>query len=185
MTETFDQVFLGFSDAPGGGHLESVADIKAARRDADLLLSPEALTFVKLIVLHGLLPSEAYTQAFARKDEYDNIIKPEAPAYQARLLLKLEEVRDAIEEYRSEIREWTKTEACEIEMSYRSIMLDPNAKHSDRVAAGKALATLRGFDAVQPGLLAGATISINMGWEPKNLGGHHVQIKDIEGEVVK
>lgn len=180
MTETFDQVFLGFSDAPGGGHLESVADIKAARRDADLLLSPEALTFVKLIVLHGLLPSEAYTQAFARKDEYDNIIKPEAPAYQARLLLKLEEVRDAIEEYRSEIREWTKTEACEIEMSYRSIMLDPNAKHSDRVAAGKALATLRGFDAVQPGLLAGATISINMGWTPKNLNARPDLITDVE-----
>ena len=184
MTETFDQIFLGFSDAPGGGHLESVADIKAARRDADLLLSPEALTFVKLIVLHGLLPSEAYTQAFARKDEYDNIIKPDSPAYQARLLLKLEEVRDAIEEYRAEIREWTKTEACEIEMSYRSIMLDPNAKHSDRVAAGKALATLRGFDAVQPGLLAGATISISMPFTPNNLGHRPVTIDSTAEEVL-
>lgn len=166
----FDAVYLGHTDEIGGGHLEDAGDVAKARREEDgLLLSPEAERFVTLITLHGKLPSEAYTQAFSREDEYGNLIKPDTPAYQARILLRLPEIKEAIETQRAEIRSWTKTDVSEIEMTHRRIMMDPDAKHSDRIAAGKALSALRGFD-VQPELLQGASITISLPFAPKALG---------------
>ncbi len=166
----FDEMFLGTGEDAGCLHLESTSDIELARREeSGLLLSAEAEKFVKLICLHGMLPSEAYEQAFAKIDDFGNIIKPSAPAYQARLLLRLPEIKDAIEIQRAEIRSWTKTEAAEIELTYRSIMMSPESKDSDRVAAGKALSALRGFDAQPDVLASGATITIALPWTPNNL----------------
>ena len=180
MTEIipdFDAVFLGHSDEIGGGHLEDAGDVALAReREDGLLLSREAEKFVTLITLHGMLPSEAYTQAFAHEDEFGNLIAPDMPAYQARVLLRLPEIKEAIEQQRAEIRSWTKTDVSEIEMTHRRIMMDPNAKHSDRIAAGKALSALRGFDA-QPELLQGATIVVQMPFTPKPLGHQPVTIE--------
>lgn len=172
----FDQVYLGHSDEIGGGHLEDARDVTVARENENgLLLSAEAEKFVTLITLHGKLPSEAYTQAFSHEDEYGNLIKPDMPAYQARILLRLPEIKEAIEQQRAEIRSWTKTDVSEIEMTHRRIMMDPEAKHSDRIAAGKALSALRGFDA-QPELLQGATIVVQMPFVPKPLGHQPVTI---------
>lgn len=173
----FDAVFLGHSDEIGGGHLEDATDVTLARENENgLLLSPEAEKFVTLITLHGLLPSEAYTQAFAQEDEYGKLIVPDMPAYQARVLLRLPEIKEAIEQQRAEIRSWTKTSVEEVEMTHRRIMMDPNAKHSDRIAAGKALSALRGFDA-QPDMLQGATIIMQMPFTPKALGHQAVTIE--------
>lgn len=173
----FDAVFLGHSDEIGGGHLEDSRDVSVARQNENgLLLSAEAEKFVTLITLHGLLPSEAYTQAFAHQDEFGNVVVPDMPAYQARILLRLPEVKEAIEVQRAEIRSWTKTSVEEVEMTHRRIMMDPGAKHSDRIAAGKALSALRGFDA-QPEMMQGATIVVQMPFTPKPLGHHAVTIE--------
>lgn len=166
----FDAAFLGHSSEIGGGHLETARDVAKARDEEDgLLLSPAAEKFVKLIVLHGMLPSQAYTQAFAREDEFGTLIVPDMPAYQARILLKLPEVKQAIEAFRAEVREWCKTEVEEVEMAYRQIMLSPAAKDSDRIAAGKALAALKGYEAA-PEMLQGASITISLPFAPQQLG---------------
>ena len=172
----FDTFFLGHSTEFGGGHLESVADINEARDEEDLMLSQEAEKFCTLIVLHGFLPSDAYLQAFAREDEFGVLIKPDSPAYQARLLLRLPEVKQRIEEIRDEVIKWGKTSFEECEMNLRRIALDPANKESDRIAATKALSAMRGFDAVPQGLLAGATIQISMPFTPNNLGHRPVTI---------
>ena len=183
MTDTqelipdFDAAFLGHTTEIGGGHLETQRDVAKARDEEDgLLLSPAAEKFVKLIVLHGMLPSQAYTQAFAREDEFGNLIVPDMPAYQARILLKLPEVKLAIEMFKAEVREWCKTEVEEVEMAYRQIMLSPNAKDSDRIAAGKALAALKGYEAV-PEMLQGASITIALPFAPQQLGRRPVTIE--------
>jgi hypothetical protein len=183
----FDAMYLGFeADKPGGAHLATEADVAKARNEQEdhaLLLTDETEKFCKLIVLFGKLPSEAYNLAFS-KEVTDietgeiTVISPDLPAYQSRILLRQIEVKERIEELRKEIREWTRTEVAEVEMSYRSIMLDPGAKDADRIAAGKALAALRGFDA-QPELMPGATIQISLPFVPQQLTSHRV----IEGEA--
>lgn len=154
--------FLGYEDALPETKLPS---------DAELLISNQAEKFVRLIVLNGKLPSDAYMQAFATEDEYGNLIKPDVPSYKAKQLLKLPEVQSRIKEMRDEVVEWGKTSFEEVEMNLRSIALDAHAKHSDRINATKALSTLRGFDQ-QPdiGALAGAVINIALPWVPKIVG---------------
>lgn len=176
----FDSIFLGHSTEFGAGHLETMGDVVEARKEDDLLLSNEAEKFCVLIVMHGMLPSEAYTQAFIREDEYGVLVKPDSPAYQAKLLLRLPEIKQRIEEIRDEVVKWGKTSFEECEMNLRRIALNPNNKDSDRIAATKALSAMRGFDAVPEGLLAGATIQISMPFVPKNLGHKPVT---IDGEA--
>ena len=191
MTEpllNFDDMYLGFSTEPGGTHLTSESDIVKARAEEDdhaLLLSEQAEKFCRLIVVFGKLPSDAYELAFSEVvTDYDDnnqprelVIKPDLPAYQSRVLLKQPETKERIEELRREVREWTKTDIAEVEMTYRSVMLSPNSKDTDRIAAGKALSALRGFDA-QPDLMQGATISITLPFTPNVLTSHRI----IEGE---
>lgn len=185
----FDAMYLGLSAEPGGLHVTTEQQLAAARNEEDdhaLLLSEQAEKFCRLIVLHGKLPSEAYEIAFSREvTEYDadnrpvlTVIKPDLPAYSSRVLLRQPETKERIEELRREVREWTKTEVAEVEMSYRSIMLDPACKDSDRIAAGKALSALRGFDA-QPELMPGAVITVQLPFVPEKLTSHH---HTIEGE---
>lgn len=174
----FDAVFLGHTTEIGGGHLETSRDVAKARDEEDgLLLSPAAEKFVKLIVIHGMLPSEAYVNCFSTEDEFGNIIAtPDMPAYQARILLKLPEVKQAIEELRAEVRQWCKTEVEEVEMSLRRIMLAPDAKHSDKIAAAKSLSALKGFDA-QPEFMQGAQVVIQIPFTPQPLGHRPVTIE--------
>ena len=191
MAETellnFDALYLGFEpDKPGGSHIKSESDLARIREEEEdhaLLISEEAEKFCRLIVLFGRLPSDAYALAFA-KEVTDTetgeitIIRPDLSAYQSRVLLRQPEIKACIDELRKEIRTWTKTEVEEVELSYRSIMLNPDAKDSDRIAAGKALAALRGFDA-QPELMPGAQITIQLPFVPQQLTSHRI----IEGEV--
>ena len=166
----FDKIFLGHSDEVGGGHLATKADVEEAREeDEGLLLSNEADLFCRLITMHGQMPSEAYVHAFMITDEDGIITKPDMPAYQARLLLRQPEVKARIEEIRAEVVKWGKTSVEEVEANYRRIALDPTVKHSDRIAATKALCALRGFDA-QPENQPGAVINIVMPWVPNQLG---------------
>ena len=191
MTEpllNFDSMYLGFSTEPGGTHLTAEGDIAKARAEEDdhaLLLSEQAEKFCRLIVIFGKLPSEAYELAFSEEvTDYDDnnqprqmIIKPDLPAYQSRILLKQPETKGRIEELRKEVREWTKSDVAEVEMTYRSVMLSPNSKDTDRIAAGKALSALRGFDA-QPDMMTGGQILIALPFTPNVLTSHRV----IEGE---
>lgn len=191
MTEpllNFDDMYLGFSTEPGGTHLTSESDIVKARAEEDdhaLLLSEQAEKFCRLIVIFGKLPSEAYELAFSEEvTDYDDnnqprqmIIKPDLPAYQSRILLKQPETKGRIEELRKEVREWTKSDVAEVEMTYRSVMLSPNSKDTDRIAAGKALSALRGFDA-QPDLMQGSVIQIALPFVPNVLTSHRI----VEGE---
>ena len=168
----FDQIYLGFEDAPGGDHLATAADVELARNDYDdhmLIISNEAELFCTLIVHHGYMPSDAYTQAFTKANEDGVLVKPESPAYLSRMLLRQPEIKARIEEIRGEIREWGKTSFEEVEMNYRRIALDPRAKDSDRIAATKALCNLRGFDA-QPDSIPGAVINITLPFQPQQLG---------------
>lgn len=186
----FDSMFLNSSepDKPGGLHLATEADVAKARNEEEdhaLILSDEAEKFCRLITLHGKLPSEAYELAFSREvTEYDDqnqprltYIKPDLPAYQSRVLLRQPEVKERIEQVRAEIREWSKTEISEVEHNLRSIAFSPSVKDSDRIAATKQLSALRGFD-VQPELLPGAQIILNLPFTPQTLG------RVIEGEAV-
>lgn len=172
---SFDAIFLGYEDKPGGDHLETAKDVVAARKaeDGPLLLSNEAEKFCIFIVHHGYMPSEAYDQAFSTRDENNMLIRPNLPAYSSRMLLKQPEVRERIEEIRAEIRTWGKTTVEEVEANYRRIALNPDTKDSDRVAATKALCALRGFDA-QPDNAPGTTININLPFTPQALGNHRV-----------
>lgn len=170
----FDEMFLGFSPEIGGGHLATQADVAAARaeeEDEALLLSNEAELFCKLIIMHGQMPSEAYTHAFSVEDldRPGQFIKPDLPAYRSRLLLRQPEVKARIQQIRDEVVQWGKVTVEEVEANYRRIALDPTVKHSDRIAATKALCALRGFDA-QPGNVPGAVININLPFVPKQLG---------------
>lgn len=168
----FDAMFLGPTDEIGGGHLTSQADVNAARREEEdeaLLLSNEAELFCKLIVMHGQMPSDAYIHAFSYDDGEGQIIKPEMPAYQSRVLLRQPEVKARIEEIRNEVVTWGKTTVEEVEANYRRIALDVTVKHSDRIAATKALCALRGFDA-QPENAGGAVINITLPFMPQKLG---------------
>lgn len=185
----FDAMYLGLSSEPGGLHVRNEAELNRVRNEEDdhaLLLSEQAEKFCRLIVLHGKLPSDAYEMAFSREvTEYNDqnqpvltVLKPDLPAYQSRILLRQPETKERIEELRREVRDWTKTEVAEVEMAYRSIMLDPGCKDSDRIAAGKALSALRGFD-VQPDLMPGATIQITLPFVPQQLTSHRI----IEGDV--
>lgn len=175
--ERFDDLFLndfflGFEDAPGGAHLETQKDVDLARvmeEDGSLVISNEAELFCALIVHHGYLPSAAYVQAFTKANEEGVLVKPDLPAYSSRLLLKQPEIKARIDEIRAEIREWGKTTVEEVEMNYRKIALDPHAKHSDRIAATKALCALRGFDE-QPEGGQGAVINITLPFQPQQLG---------------
>lgn len=184
----FDDWILGCSTEFGGGHLETAKDLEAARKnEGELLLSECSEKFCVLIVMHGMLPSEAYTQAFIREDEYGVLVKPDSPAYQAKLLLRLPEIKQRIEEIRDEVVKWGKTSFEECEMNLRRIALNPNNKDSDRIAATKALSSMRGFDAVPEGLLAGATIQISMPWKVQDLSnsGRLAQQNVIDVEVSK
>lgn len=166
----FDQIFLGHTAEVGGGHLATKADVDEAREeDEGLILSNEADLFCRLITMHGQMPSEAYVHAFMITDEDGVITKPDMPAYQARLLLRQPEVKARIEEIRAEVVKWGKTSVEEVEANYRRIALDPTVKHSDRIAATKALCALRGFDA-QPEGGVGAQIVIQLPFQPQQLG---------------
>jgi len=166
----FDAIFLGHSAEVGGGHLETRNDVEEAREEEEgLILSNEADLFCRLITMHGQMPSEAYTHAFMITDDDGIITKPDMPAYQARVLLRQPEVKARIEEIRAEVVKWGKTSVEEVEANYRRIALDPTVKHSDRIAATKALCALRGFDA-QPENQPGMTINITLPFVPQQLG---------------
>ena len=173
----FDQMFLGFEDdAEGGAHLATQKDVALARREEEdeaLLLSNEAEMFCKLIVMHGFMPSDAYTQAFSERDENNELIKPNLPAFQSRALLRQPEVKARIEEIRNEVVQWGRTSVEEVEANYRRIALDPTAKHADRINATKALCALRGFDAQQENM-PGMTINISLPFTPQPLGQHRI-----------
>jgi len=164
----FDEMYLGYGDNEGG-HITSIKSERAGEEDGELLLSPEAIRFCKLVVIYGMLPSEAYSQAFAVADEFGVLTVPELPSYQSRQLLKLAEVKSEIKTLRTEIREWSKTEVEEVELNLRRIAFSESEKTSDRLTATKALSNLRGFDA-QPDMSgAGANISFILPFQPKNL----------------
>lgn len=165
----FDAMYLGAGETEGLGHLESTGDLALARAEGELLLSDEAIKFCKLIVIHGMLPSMAYSQAFSTIDEYGNVTKPEVPAYQSKQLLKLPEVVEEIARWRTEIREWSKTEVEEIENNLRSIAFNPSEKTSDRIAATKAISALRGFDVQPEGQGFNGTINLVMPFKPNQL----------------
>ena len=178
----FDAIFLGCEDAPGGLHLATPADVRVARAeevDEALILTNQAEMFCSLVVIHGFMPSEAYSQAFAERDDNNELIKPTLPAYQSRMLLRQPEVKSRIEEIRNEVIQWGKTTVEEVEANYRRMALDPLAKHSDRIAATKALCALRGFDA-QPENLPGMTINIQLPFVPNNLGHRPITIENGE-----
>lgn len=173
----FDLIYLGHSSEPGGGHLATFNDVAIARAEDEepLMLSNEAELFCTLIVLHGMLPSNAYLQAFTKEVDGD-VIRPDLPSYSARRLLGTIEVKERIKELRAEVVEWGKTSFEELEMNLRSIALSPDAKHSDRIAASKTLAALRSFGVQEGGI--GGTIVLQLPFSPQNL-------TPIEGRVIK
>jgi len=171
----FDQIYLTHADGLGEMQLITRNDIEKERdkeQDKHLLLTNEAERFCVLVVHHGLLPSEAYTHAFCYENAEGDLIKPDAPAYQSRLLLREPEIKDRIEEIRREIREWGKTTVEEVEMNYRRIALDQEARHADRISATKALCELRGFNEAPVGAGGGGAshITINLPFTPNHLG---------------
>ena len=173
---TFDDIYLGHDTEAGGQHLATAHDVALARtaEDSPLLISNEAELFCNLIVMHGMLPSAAYIQAFTKEVD-GQVIKPDLPSHSARRLLGTLEVKQRIQELRDEVVEWGKTSFEELEMNLRSIALNPMTKDSDRIAASKSLAALRNFGA-QEGGMVGGTITINLPFAPQNLS----PIKTIE-----
>jgi hypothetical protein len=173
---TFDDIYLGHDTEAGGTHLATARDVELARiaEESPLLLSNEAEMFCNLIVMHGMLPSVAYTQAFTKEVDGD-VIKPDLPSFSARRLIGTLEVKQRIQELRDEVTEWGKTTYEDIEQGFRSIALAPTVKDSDRISALKALAQMKGFGNVD-GAGVGGTIVIQFPFAPQNLS----PIKTIE-----
>ena len=173
---SFDDIYLAFSEDVGGEHLATSRDVELARaaEESPLLLSNEVEMFVTLIVMHGMLPSTAYTQAFTKEVDGD-VIKPDLPSHYARRLCGTLEVEQRIQEVRDEVVQWGQTSFEEVEMNLRSIALNPMTKDSDRIAASKSLAALRNFGA-QEGGMVGGTINIVLPFSPNNLS----PVKTIE-----
>jgi len=167
-TLNFDDIYLGHGTELGATHLETQKDVQLARieEDSPLLLSNEAELFCTLIVLHGQLPSEAYMQAFTKQVD-GQVIKPDMPAYLSKKLLATLEVKSRIAELRDEIVEWGKTTFEELESNLRRIALSPDVKDSDRIAASKTLAGMKGFGNVDGN--QGGTLIINLPFTPNNL----------------
>jgi len=159
---------------------QSSGELQTMRNDAVLLLSDQSEAFCREIVLFGRIPSLAYELAFAFKDEMTGqMIKPEAASYRAAQLLRTPEVVERIKELRNEILEWHKTPREEVLMQLRSIALDPDAKHSDKLAALKQLAAAEGYN-VEKELPQGASIVINMPFAVKQLGQPTGEVIDVE-----
>ena len=64
------------------------------------------------------------------------------------------------------------------------LTLDPHAKHSDRIAATKALCALRGFDE-QPEGGQGAVINITLPFQPQQLGRGESRHRQVTGNVMQ
>ena len=173
---TFDDIYLAHDTEVGGDHLATPHDVELARiaEDSPLLISNEAERFCTLIVMHGMLPSAAYTQAFTKEVD-GQVIVPDLPSHSARKLCGTLEIKQRIQELRDEVAQWSKTTYEDIEQGFRSIALAPTVKDSDRISALKALAQMKGFGNVD-GAGVGGTIVISLPFAPQNLS----PIKTIE-----
>ena len=177
---TFDDIYLGHDTEVGGQHLATAHDVALARiaEDSPLLISNEAELFCNLIVMHGMLPSAAYVQAFTKEVD-GQVIKPDLPSHSARRLLTTLEVKQRIQELRDEVVAWSKTTYEDIEQGFRSIALAPTVKDSDRISALKALAQMKGFGNVD-GAGVGGTIVISLPFSPNDLSPKGITINNGE-----
>lgn len=178
----FDEVYL---------NAETQQEVVTLREDADLLLSQQAETFCRQIVLFGKLPIDAYEIAYAvEEDYYDEAldtnlkrwVKPQHAAYLASQLLKKRDVIDYIKMLRAQVLEHGKIERAEVIQSLKAITLDPAAKHSDKIAAAGQLNKMEGFNKEQD-TGQGGSLTIIMPWVPQQLTSAP-PTKEIRGEVL-
>lgn len=179
---SFDALYL---------NADNQQEVVALREDADLLLSQQAETFCRQIVLFGKLPIDAYEIAYAVEEDYHDEaldanlkrwVKPQHAAYLASQLLKKRDVIDYIKMLRAQVLEHGKIERAEVIQSLKAITLDPAAKHSDRIAAAGQLSKLEGFNKEQD-TGQGGSLTIVMPWVPQQLTSAP-PTKEIRGEVL-
>lgn len=178
----FDALYLNADDQK---------EVVALREDADLLLSQQAETFCRQIVLFGKLPIDAYEIAYAVEESYfdealdiemKRWVKPQHAAYLASQLLKKRDVIDYIKMLRAQVLEYGKIERAEVIQSLKAITLDPAAKHSDKIAAAGQLNKMEGFNKEQD-TGQGGSLTIIMPWVPQQLTSAP-PTKEIRGEVL-
>ena len=133
---------LGFDDLYLNA--DTKQEVVALREDAGLLLSQQAESFCRQLVMLGRLPIDAYEIAYSVEETYrDEVldvelkrwVKPDHANYLARRLMRNRDVIDYINVLRAQVLEHGKIERAEVIQSLKSITLDPDQKSSDRIAA--------------------------------------------------
>lgn len=160
--ETFDSLYLNAPD--------TAREVRLMRADNELLLSPEVEQFCQEVVLHGRLPLKAYVVAFSTYDDERMIwIKPDHPGFEASRLLRLPEVIGRIKELRDMVViHGGMIEREEIIANLKSIAFDPDAKHSDRLAASKQIAQMEAMERA-PDVQQGTSIVLQLPFMPQPL----------------
>lgn len=161
---SFDDLYLNAPEP------EAKKELREMRADASLLISQQVENFCREVVLYGRLPTKAYELSFAVEDiELGSWVKPDNPSWQASKLLRLPEVISRIKEIRDEVIQFGgQVDRAEVIANLRSIAFDPHAKHSDRLAASKQLATMEAMERA-PDVQVGQTLVINLPFAPQPL----------------
>ena len=164
---SFDEMFKDvLMNAP-----ETEREARIMRADNELLLSPEVEQFCQEVVLHGRLPLKAYIVAFSTYDEIElRWIKPDHPGFEASRLLRLPEVIGRIKELRDMVViHGGMIEREEIIANLKSIAFDPDAKHSDRLAASKQIAQMEAMERAPDVQAGGASLTLVLPFVPQQL----------------
>lgn len=176
-----DEIYLNSATKPDipmtRGELRGIVENKGV-----LILTNQAETFCRQVVLFGALPTLAYEYAFATEGPNGEVVKPDDATLHAKELLTVPEIGQRIKELRDEVINYGgQVMREEVLGSLKRTMLDPTTKKTDSISAAKVINQMEGFEK-QPDILAGKTIVINMPFTPQPLGRRP---EVIEGEVVK
>lgn len=180
---------LGFDDLYLNA--DTKQEVVALREDAGLLLSQQAESFCRQLVMLGRLPIDAYEIAYSVEETYRDEtldvelkrwVKPDHANYLARRLMRNRDVIDYINVLRAQVLEHGKIERAEVIQSLKSITLDPDQKSSDRIAAASQLNKMEGFNKEQD-TGQGGSLTIIMPWVPQQLTSVPA-MKEVRGETL-
>lgn len=159
-TLNFDDIYM---------NVESPKELAKLRGDNAVLLTNQAEEFCRSVVFLGMVPSKAYSIAYAMRDEEDGrLVAPDHAAYHASLLMRRPEVVGRIREMRDEILAFSHTERAELLVALREIALGEGYKTADKINAVKQLALMEGYAEESGG--GSQTIIFNMPFQPRSLG---------------
>lgn len=174
-SESFDELYL---NAP-----KETKELNKLRKEGRLLVSNQVEEFCRHVIQFGRLPVVAYEMAFSVIDaDTGEIIKPDHATYYAGQMMKRKDVLDYMKELRKQIVQSGNIDREQIIQTLRGLLLDPDVKASDRIAAAAQLNRMENFNK-EADALPGATLVINLPFTPQPLVSAP-PMRIIDGEVV-